>query len=476
MKATRTDVCIIGGGPAGAVAALRLKALGHQVCLIERGVTARRREGESLTPGIWPILETLALTDRVAAAGFVPAVRPRVRWGHEHEEWVEKTGPAPGLIVDRARFDGLLLAAAAERGVHLLRPATARRVQRHVGGLEVLALQGSEVLSIEARFVIDASGRGGFLPGERRPTAARTLALHAYLHGGATPDGPRVDAVEDGWYWGTRLPDGAFSTMLFLEPEVIARAGRGGLERLLRDRLAASPLFAPHAGAALLEPVRARDATPYTDPASIGHDFVKLGEAAFALDPLSSTGIEKAMRMALAGSTSVHTLLKRPASATLVFSFHADRQQEDVERHAQWAAGHYREVVRHAEQPFWRKRAEAMPPSFVEPPARPQVSDPASLLHSPVALSEEAKRVEVPCIVGDFIESRRAVRPPHQLRAVAFLGGIELAPLLDEVERGGTLLDVVRRWSRWVPMRQGLEIAGWMAAQGMLRPGDAVLR
>ncbi|RKG96341.1 hypothetical protein [Corallococcus carmarthensis] len=182
------------------------------------------------------------------------------------------------------------------------------------------------------------------------------------------------------------------------------------------------------------------------------------------------------MRTALAGSTSVHTLLERPANAARVFSFHADRQREDVERHTEWAAGHYREVVRHGEQPFWRKRAETVPPSSVRPSAMPEASDPAALLHAPVALSEGAKRVEVPCIVGDFIESRRAVLPPNQLRPVAYLGGIELAPLLDEVERGGTLLDVVRRWSRWVPMRQGLEIAGWLVAHGLLRPGDPALR
>lgn len=469
-------MCIIGGGPAGAAAAIRLTALGHQVCLLERSASPQRRAGESLTPGIWPLLELLELRERVADAGFLPGLRSQVLWAREHVEHVEQRGHEPGLLVDRARFDSLLLTVAEERGVRVLRPAAAQRVQRRGGVQEVLALLGSEALSLEARFVIDASGRGGFLPGARRPTSARTLALHAYLKGEGLPDTTRVEAVEDGWYWGARLPDGSFSTMLFLEPELVARAGRGGLEDLLRARLAASRLFPACARAELLEGPRARDATAYEDPESIGHDFVKLGEAAFALDPLSSTGVEKAMQTALSGSIAVHTLLARPANAPCVFSFHAERQREAVERHAAWAAGHYRELARYAEAPFWRRRAvpRVWPPAELPGGAVPdlsEVSDPAALLHVPVRLSETTRLVELPCIQGEFIEPCRALHHPSLPRAVAFLGDFELAPLLEEVERGGTLLELVRRWTSRVPMRRGLEIAGWLLAHGVLRPG-----
>ncbi|WP_395840330.1 NAD(P)/FAD-dependent oxidoreductase [Cystobacter fuscus] len=470
MTSIRTDVCIIGGGPAGATAAMRLVALGHRVCLLERSVSSQRRPGESLTPGVWSILEILGLRDRVASADFALGKRSQVRWASEHVEQVEQRGHAPGLIVDRARFDNLLLTAAAEQGVHVLRPAVAQRLHRRDGGHELLALQGSEALSIEARFIVDASGRGGFLPGARRPTAPRTLALHAYLHGEKLPDTTRIEAVEDGWYWGTKLPDGTFSVMLFLDPETVSLAGRRGLEALLRSRLAASHLFEACARAELLGDIRARDATAYADAESIGQDFVKLGEAAFAIDPLSSTGVEKAMQTALSGSIAVHTLLERPGSAPVVRSFQEQRQHEAVERHAAWAAGHYRELVRHAESPFWRRRAAPEAQHPARPEAAPNVSDPAALLHVPVMRSEGMRLVELPCIRGDFIEPCRALHHPSLSRAVAFLGDVELAPLLDEVERGGTLLDIVRRWTPRVPMRQGLEIAAWLIANGMLHP------
>jgi 2-polyprenyl-6-methoxyphenol hydroxylase-like FAD-dependent oxidoreductase len=472
MPPLRTEVCIIGGGPAGASAALRLAALGHQVCLLERSESPQRRAGESLTPGIWPLLELLGLRDRVAEAGFTPGVRSHILWANERVEQVEQRGHEPGLIADRAHFDSLLLMAAGEQGVRVLRPVAAQRIQRCDGGYKILALQGHEELSIEARFIVDASGRRGVLPGTREPTSARTLALHAYLRGEGLPGTTRVEAVEDGWYWGTRLPDGTFSMMLFFDPELVTLAGRSGLEPLLRSRLAASHLFAECARAELVEGLRTRDATAYSDPVSIGHDFVKLGEAAFALDPLSSTGVEKAMQTALTGSLEVHTLLARPANASSAFSFHTERQREAVEQHAAWAASHYQEMARFAESPFWRRRAASALQRPAEPTAPPDVADPAALLHVPVMLSGGTRIVEVPCIQGDFIEPCRALQHPSLPRAVAFLGGVELAPLLDEVERGGTLLAIVSRWSPRVPMRRGLELAAWLIANGVLRPSS----
>lgn len=476
MTTIRTDVCVVGGGPSGASAALRLASLGHEVVLLERGDAPKRREGESLTPGVWPILGVLGLVDRVVSEGFRPSVESSVLWSGEREERVEQRAREPGLIVDRARFDGLLRMAAEERGARVLSSVAARRVDRAGagGGVRIEAeTAGRGSLVVEARFVVDASGRAGFLPGARRPTAARTLALHGYLRGEGLPDVTQVEAVENGWLWGAKLADGTFSAMVFVDPEAVAGAGRAGLEPLFRARLAASRLFEAGARADLVGGVRARDATAYADPGSIGVDFIKVGEAGFALDPLSSTGVEKAMQTALTGSLAVHTILARPHDAQLAVAFQADRQREAVERHAAWAAEHYREPVRFADRPFWRRRASPAVHSGSAPAPAPVPAplggpDPAALLHCPVALSAEAQLVETPCIVGDFIEARGALQHPSLGRPVAFLGGVEVASLLGEVERGGTLLDIVRRWSPGLPMQRGLEIAAWLLARGVL--------
>ena len=64
---TSVDVQVIGAGPAGLAAALRLHALGHRVAIVERTRFPRFQIGESLTRGVGQLLDRLTATDAVAA-------------------------------------------------------------------------------------------------------------------------------------------------------------------------------------------------------------------------------------------------------------------------------------------------------------------------------------------------------------------------------------------------------------------------
>ncbi len=70
--------------------------------------------------------------------------------------------------------------------------------------------------------------------------------------------------------------------------------------------LAAEPGCGLARDSALVGPVLACDATTFcaTDP--IGETFVRVGEACFSLDPLSFTGVEKAMQTGLIAATAAH--------------------------------------------------------------------------------------------------------------------------------------------------------------------------
>jgi 2-polyprenyl-6-methoxyphenol hydroxylase-like FAD-dependent oxidoreductase len=57
------DTVVIGAGPAGCCAVLRLLALGHRVALLERCEFPRPHVGEAISPGIWNILEYIDATD-----------------------------------------------------------------------------------------------------------------------------------------------------------------------------------------------------------------------------------------------------------------------------------------------------------------------------------------------------------------------------------------------------------------------------
>lgn len=454
------EVCVVGGGPAGAALATGLAQLGHDVAIVERHRFPRPHVGESLSPGIWPLLDALGVRDRVESAGFTSTATARVRWRDDREERIR--APA-GLTVDRGRFDEILLRRAREAGARVLAPARALRPVR--GGDRWELALGDRVL--RARFLADATGRRRLLGGSCVRTAPRTLALHAIWHGGPPPDGSqtRIDVLPEGWLWGARLPDGAFRAMAFVDPRTLRVDGRDG-GRLYRRLLASSPLFAEVAAdASLAGRVRACDATSYAAPAPIDETCVKVGEAAFAIDPLSSSGVQAAIQSALAAVAAVHSILAPNGDMAAAIAYYAARQRYAVDRHAATAASLYAEQRPHEEAPFWRRRSAAAPPTPPRPPAPRPLAD---LLDLPVRLASGATLRDTPCLVEDRVELRRALAHPTLDRPVAFLGGDELAPLLDLLPASPTLVHAIRTWDFALPSGRAHAIAEWLYARGLL--------
>ena len=65
------DVAVIGGGPAGSVAAAMLADAGLRVVVLERERFPRYHIGESLLSATLPILDAIGATPRIEAHGFL---------------------------------------------------------------------------------------------------------------------------------------------------------------------------------------------------------------------------------------------------------------------------------------------------------------------------------------------------------------------------------------------------------------------
>ena len=100
-------------------------------------------------------------------------------------------------------------------------------------------------------------------------------------------------------------------------------------------------------------------------------------------------------------------------------------------------------------------------------------SAPAVAADTPLDLSPRLEIVDQPCVVDRFIEARPAVRHPALASPVAFLGDVELAPLLRCVRRGMTPPELLRCWMPRVAPREGSVIAHWLITRGLLVPQEA---
>jgi len=467
MKRLVADVAIIGGGPAGCVFATRMAALGFDVCLIERARFPRRHLGESLSPGVLPMLASAGLAGAVERAGFRRVFEVRSNW--EGAETVRLDPRGEGLMVDRAAFDAALLGAAVAAGVRVLQPALARVHARMPEGWQLSIDSEGETAELFAGFLGDASGRAARLGGDRRAMGPRTLALHGYWTGRRLPEQPRIEAGAGAWYWGVPIPGGSYNTLVFVDASRLRGDGRATLETRLREWLEPSALLKDVEDATLLGAVRATDATPYLYGDCVGARHVRLGDAALALDPLSSSGVQKAVQTALSAAIVANTLLRRPAAGAAAQRYYQDNLAEAASRHHRWASGHYATAAAHRQDPFWSARAEAL----VEP--APLSGAPPSPLADdvPLRLSRDCRWEALPCLGAFYVEVRSALRHPAVDGPVAYLGGQELAPLLNVVRAGMTSRQLAGAWSAALPIDKGLTIARWLTSRGVLELDDS---
>lgn len=466
MKRRSADVAVIGAGPAGSVFAARMAALGFDVCLIERARFPRPHLGESLSPGVLPMLASAGLAEAVERAGFRRVYDVRSNW--EGAETTRHDPRGQGLLVDRGAFDAALLAVAVARGAHLLQPALARVHARSPDGWLLRVQCDGEAVEVACDFLADASGRAARLGGARSAMGPRTLALHGYWGGRRLPDQPRIEAGPQAWCWGVPLPGGSYNTLVFVDAARVRDDPGLSLEARLRAWLEPSALLRDVEDATLLGPVRATDATPYLYEDCVGARHVRLGDAALALDPLSSSGVQKAVQTALSASIVANTLLRRPQAGDPARRYYQDNLAEASARHRGWAQGHYAAARR--QDAFWTARAA---PTH-EPPAAVAVAVAGPLLpdHLPLRLSATCRWDALPCLGAEYVESKPALRHPGVDGPVAYLGGHELAPLLTAVRPGMTSHQLAGAWSPALPYGTGLSIARWLAARGVLEPDD----
>lgn len=459
---------VAGGGPAGAAVAAALARAGHEVLVVERCAFPRAHVGESLAAGAWPVLAALGVADAVAARG-VTVREARVRWRTAEEERVPV---ARGLTVDRGALDALLLAHARACGAGAWVGVEPARWPRRLPDGGWTLRMGEHV--VQTQMLVDATGRQRLL-GLGRPrvrAGPRTVAVHARWDPGAVArDGAqtRIDAVAAGWLWGAHIPDGSFRAMGFVDPSALRAVG-GDAGRMLDGLIADSPVFADLRGRARAQAAVACDATTYASEDPIDAATAKVGEAAFAIDPLSSCGVQTALQTGLAAAAAVNTILLGNDAAAAI-AFYSAHQDHTVARHSATAAGMYAQHQEHANHPFWQARARSPAPGPSGGSAPAEGPTPlASLLARRVRLAPGATMVATPCLVDDRIERRPALIHPTLDRPVAFLSGAPLAPLLDDLDKVPTLAAALTRWDRAPPAGRGHAIAAWLVARGLLEP------
>jgi flavin-dependent dehydrogenase len=454
------QVMIAGGGPAGAALALRLARLGCDVWLAEGQAFPRRHIGVSLAPAAMPVLDQIGVRDRLEA---MPCYRPAstiVHWAGRTDILEHPPGQA-GALVNRGRFDQILLDEARRAGVRLLQPArvvAARRGRSHVWEVEIESEGRSR--AVTTRFLAIAAGRRSALWGRRKRVSAPVLALHGFCKAarGVTPQ-VRVEAAESCWYWAAPLADGTVAAAVFLDPQQLRRFS--SVPDAFSQLLGASRLIGPCIAGAP-EAVEACSASRDIIEPGADRDFIRVGDAAFTVDPLSAQGVLHAIVSGLQGAAVVNTILRRPQDGDAALSFFRARQQEAVARDREIGGRHYRAQAAFASNAFWTgltgEHADAQGFRRSDPP-------PADV---PLHLSERASLRSEPVITGDYVSLAPALAHPGLDRPIAFVRNVPIAELTASLRGGAVLPVLMEQWAGRLPEREARNLLATLWSRNVI--------
>jgi len=353
---------VVGAGPAGTAAAIRLSASCDVVTMVEaRPRDGLKRTGEHLPPAAVTEFAKLGFPDLLAEECHEPSPGVRSLWGSGFA--VDKeyflTLPSSGLNLRRQQFDEALARRAERAGVGVQFGTRLTHLQRDWEGYVATLLGPDGERTIHADLVVDASGRRAVASRHLGATRSRYDQLVGItgridrLQPDAEIGRVHVESVEQGWWYGVQFSDGVLlATFMTDVASVQQHAARAS--GLWFDQVRASRLLAPLArGGHWSGRVDVFDASAQVLEHDAPRGFLAVGDAAAAYDPLSSWGIAKGLRDGTAGAEAL--IREREGDANAV-ARHRNAQQRDFETHRARQSDFYRAETRWPTSPFWRSR------------------------------------------------------------------------------------------------------------------------
>jgi halogenation protein CepH len=364
------DLIVIGAGPAGAAAAITARQRGLSTLVLEADRFPRHHIGESLVR-LWTVFDALGVLDRMEQTFQHKYGSGRV-WGESAvPKWTyfdEHDRRPYSLQVRRSEFDAILADKAVADGADLR--FGWRAVEPLDDGPRIIGVRARDedggVHDLYARFVIDASGRAGFLAKRMKLRLADLfypdLSVFAYVVNAHRFPGSQagslfIEAVPWGWFWFIPLRDGEVSVGLVCDRDSRSELKRAGPAQYLQAAVRSSTVISDLLrDASITRPATATASGGYSSHAYGGLGWLLAGDSGSFIDPMWATGVASSLRDGIRAASAVHGVIGGTVDEAEAVGFHNRHSVEQADVLHETVRYVYGVNLLHRESAFWQRR------------------------------------------------------------------------------------------------------------------------
>jgi flavin-dependent dehydrogenase len=327
LSANVFDVIVMGGGPAGGTIASILAREGRKVVLFEKEQFPRHHIGESLMTDTYWTFQRMGFLEKMKQSPFVVKYsvqfansagresRPFYFFEANHHE------SAVTWQVTRAVFDQMLIEHAEEQGATVYQKTPVKQVLfdgDRACGVEAQMQDGS-VQRFNAQVVVDATGQSALLSNKFRwrvrDAKLKKAVLYSYfkgaqrepdLNGGATLV-LRTPLGSGGWFWYIPLENDITSVGIVADPDYLMKDRGKDLAKIFDEEIEKCESCRRRvAGAERVDKIYSIVDYSYRSKQCAGDGFILIGDAYGFLDPIYSSGVLLAFKMAELAADAIH--------------------------------------------------------------------------------------------------------------------------------------------------------------------------
>jgi menaquinone-9 beta-reductase len=329
------EIAVVGGGPAGAIAAFTLASAGHDVVIIDRHCFPRDKAcGDAVASSAVSFLGELGLSGILDGAQPIDALRLTVDWQDRHTHMLERTRAGVknhACCMPRRHFDAALLSEACDAGARLVRGYVTRLLRDDDEVAGVVLVNSGIHSAVTARYVLAADGATSRLRreliGQPRDDLANSYAVRRYVRTDEALEPifeiyVPVTGYHAGYGWVFPVAEheanvgvGYVTARGLPRPRPITDQLDSFLASLQRRRGSELGALKP-----LGPPIGAPLGMGFSMNGSQRDGVIFVGDAARTCDPLTGEGIDQAMRGAHDCALALHRAIS--SRATLIAPVH----------------------------------------------------------------------------------------------------------------------------------------------------------